>query len=461
MDYKKFTDVNLFPFQEECLEKYFVNKCKSFGLFMDMGLGKTLLSLLICLFNYDLGNIDSVLILPPANLIDNWIDEIEKHIKPKYHHLFNNIDKGSKLNAVCKYNIISQTMLSGNSDIPCNPRTMVILDESHNFKTPSAKKTVSFVGLHNRFYGTIMLSGTPLTNSGLDMYIPSKILGYGLNRMEYVEKHCYENIIRVNGRHVITYTPEVKNRKELLESLDYCTFWKKSEEVILNLPEQNFIKKYFRISDEQKVLLDSVNSKIISEHKKNTYKDILNIMKDHIQFINMVSSGLMVNNKTGDILEIGEGKKNLLKQIIKSIPENEQIIILCTFHAEMDYIKEILTEMKVSFAERTGKNSKAEKNKAVKDFKSDEVRVLLGITSVNSEGLTLVNCKHMIYWSLDFSMKVFSQSKKRIHRIGQEEDVNYYFLLSSDPDDEYFGLDSLILKSLDKKEYSLDKLFNK
>lgn len=51
-------------------------------------------------------------------------------------------------------------------------------------------------------------------------------------------------------------------------------------------------------------------------------------------------------------------------------------------------------------------------------------------------GITLTAASTMVFYSLDYSMSNFEQTKARIHRVGQSEPCTYIFLLAKGTVDE-------------------------
>lgn len=70
---------------------------------------------------------------------------------------------------------------------------------------------------------------------------------------------------------------------------------------------------------------------------------------------------------------------------------------------------------------------------------------------VGSYSLNLQFCNEIVYSSITFDYAKIEQSKYRIKRIGQEQDIKYTYFLCD------LGINRLILENLDKKQ-TLEKL---
>lgn len=450
MQIKEYSNYTLMPHQVDVLNKYLNCGNNSFGLYLTMGLGKSILAMCCALEKYLLGEIDSILIICPSSLITNWEHEIKKSIKEEYHFLFNNLTKSSNLQKRTPWNIISHNQLSLKCELPGNLRTIIIVDEVHNFKTPTSKRTKLLLNELKNYYGALSLSGTPKTNSSMDLFIQTKLLGLGYTKTSYIQNHCFEKIQNFGGRLTISYTNVIKNESELMDKFKPISSWVKKEDV-LDLPEKIFNVKYYELNRKQKLLINKFNNELPKDLDIES-KEFTSKFKSYLLNMNMVCSGFFYNLETGEVENLGGEKIELLKTLIDSI-DSEQVIIFCTYHGEVELISNMLNDLKITFSVRHGKMNPEKKAESIEDFKSGKSQILLATTASSSEGLTLTNCNNVIYYSNSFSVGHRIQSEDRIHRIGQNKTCVYTDLISDE------GLDSIILNSLNGKNLSLQNLY--
>ena len=446
-DYLNF---KLLPHQEEVISNYLKTGNKSFGLYLDLGLGKSVISMVCAIEKYLLGEINSILVVCPSGLITNWEQEIQKSIKKEYHFLFNNLKKASNLQKRTSWNIVSHSQLSLKCELPSDIKTIVIVDESHNFKNPASKRSKLLLKELKKYYGILSLSGTPKTNSSIDLFVQTKFLGIDYTKTSYVENHCFEKIQNFGGRFTISYTNTIKNESELMDKFKPVSSWIKKENV-LDLPEKIFSKKYYELNRKQKLLINKFNNELPKDLDTES-TEFANKFKSYLMALNMIHSGFFYNQETKELEDLGGEKIELLKTLIDSIGE-EQLIIFCTYHGEIAIISDMLSKLEISFSVRHGKISPEKKAEAINDFTSGKSRILLATTASSSEGLTLTNCNNIIYYSNDFNLKSRLQSQDRIHRIGQTKTCNYLDLVNPN------GFDEVILTSLNGKNISLQQLY--
>lgn len=444
--------VTPFQYQIDSLNHYLNSGSNSFGYYLDMGLGKSLLTIMSAIEKYKLSEINSVIICCPSSLIRNWECEIQKLCSEEFHFLFKGLPKSSNLSKRTEWNIVSHDQLSRDAVLPFSNKSLLVVEESHNFKNPTSKRTKNLVKQLKNFIGVISLSGTPKLNSALDLYIQTVFLNLGYKKTEFIEKHCFEKIQMFGGRMTVAYSNSIKNEPELMEKLKPLSVWLKTEDV-LDLPEKIFIKKYYDLNKKQLLLIDKIND-TLPKNLEDEDKELATKIKSHMIALNMVHSGFFIDPVTREVVDLDGDKLKLLEEVIKEIPESDQFIIFCNYHGEIELISKLLESLNISYSLRYGKSSIAEKDKAIEDFKSGKTRVLLGTTSSNSEGLTLTNCSTIIYYSNDFNLKTRNQSTARISRIGQIKTCIYIDLVSDG------GFDEIILRVLQGKSFSLNNLYN-
>lgn len=441
---KDYLNRSLLQHQYDTIKKYFDNNCRSFGVFHDMGLGKATTSLSIACELIKIGSIDRIIVFCSAGLIDNWKSEIKTSLADYYHNLL--------LSGLCEfysYNFLSNKNKCSN--LVYSNKTLVILDESHNIKETSSNRTKNYLKIYKKVYGTILLSGTPLTTAASDLYIPSKILGLPYIKKEFLENFCYVSIKNTKWGLEEIVSPEIKDKERLMNELEKVSSWLKQCDV-MSLPEQIFKDYYFNINTKQKILIDKINNNKITKIDKKYIKQTLSA-------ISMILSGYLINPKTKEIIVINDSKINILIDIINSI--NEPVMVICTYLSELKHIRETLIKHNIEFVERSGLNTREEKNDSRLKFESGKYKVFLGTIQANNEGLNFQYiCNHMILYTIDFNMKNYIQVLKRIHRIGSKNITYYHNILSYDEDNEnYLGFDEVVYRAVDKKNISLKDLF--
>ncbi|MBW2999219.1 DEAD/DEAH box helicase family protein, partial [Candidatus Woesearchaeota archaeon] len=152
---------------------------------VEMGLGKTLMSLYASELLQRRGELDSIIIIPPQALVDVWVDEIPKHTyfednfylwknsKPiektegLFPIIFINVEAFSRKNKYLKSFLHNHFL---------NYKTIVICDESTKIKNPKAQRTKNVLEYTSNAKYKAILTGTEITTSLLDLYTQYEFL---------------------------------------------------------------------------------------------------------------------------------------------------------------------------------------------------------------------------------------------------------------------------------------------
>ncbi|HFG9290762.1 TPA: helicase-related protein, partial [Clostridioides difficile] len=100
---------------------------------------------------------------------------------------------------------------------------------------------------------------------------------------------------------------------------------------------------------------------------------------------------------------------------------SDRLIVFYNFNEELDRLIELSRDRPISIV-----------NGSIKDLSNYE-EYNNSITFVQYQagamGLNLQKCNKIVYFSLTLSCELFMQSKKRVHRIGQENTCFYYYMI--------------------------------
>ena len=113
-------------------------------------------------------------------------------------------------------------------------------------------------------------------------------------------------------------------------------------------------------------------------------------------------------------------------QIVRSLPEDEQIIIWAKQNQEAINIAKILSEY--SCRNVQGSDSPEKKEKDLIDFAHGQYKILITKTQIASFGMNFQNCHYQIFASLDFSFESVYQAMRRSWRFGQTKEVNIWMI---------------------------------
>ena len=210
------TEQSLHNYQRACIEHIIANPfC---GLFLDMGLGKTVTTLTaVNLLKYDYCEIGSILVIAPKRVAESvWEEESQKweHLK---HLRFSKIIgteqkriEALKVKAdvyiISRDNVAWLCALYGGGKLPFD---MIVVDELSSFKSYKSLRFKALRQARPYFKRFVGLTGTPAPNGLIDLWPQIYLMDKG-DRLEktisrYREKYFKPG--RTNGHVVYSYKP--------------------------------------------------------------------------------------------------------------------------------------------------------------------------------------------------------------------------------------------------------------
>ena len=439
---------NLHNYQEYA--KDFIVKNKKCGLFLDMGLGKTVTSLTaIDILMNDYLDIGKVLVIAPKNVAENtWTDEVQK-----WEHL-----RGLKVKCISGTAVKRRKALDEEADIYTISRDNVvwlvdelkkdwkfdtlIIDELSSFKNPSSKRFKKLKTVTPFFDRVIGLTGTPAPNSYMDLW--SQI--YLLDRGERLGKNITafrRQFFNAYSRGMYVEYELKEGAKEKIDDLisDICVSMK-SKDYLKDLKEPIII--------DYKVKLDNKEFKLYRDMAKEAVAEVTE--KDKV----VALSAAVVTNKLlqmangtvyGDDkkpFKIHERKLESLEDILEQA-QNENILVFYNFQSDLENILSKFPEAK-----------KFEGSEDIRNWNSGKIKMLLLHPASAGHGLNLQQGGSIIVWyGLTWSLELYLQANARLVRQGQKEVVRIYRLVTE------HTVDERVIETLNGKKYKQDELLEK
>lgn len=430
-DYTMNLQTELKDYQNEAFQK--LKKIKVGALYMEMGTGKTRTVIEFIRYRYLKNKINYVIWLCPCSTKENLKKEIIKHIGhlPDYIEIYGieSLSTNIKLNSYLRNLANAQ-------------KCFLIVDESNLVKNHKALRSKNIQQISEKCNYKMILNGTPIARNEADLYwqwyiLDWRILGYrsywsfAYNHIEYDE---YGNIRRT------------LNTDYLARKIAPYTYQKKKTEV-LNLPGKVYNSEYCYMTDEQRNHYNEIADEYlfnIDETKPETIYRLFAALQN-------VISGKKITSKYEEKIEtinmFKEAYDNPRIEKLIDIISEEKTIIFCKYTHEIESVEKVLkqiygVESVVTFY---GKLNLNKRNESIYKF-SNESKYFIANKNCGAYGLNLQFCNNIIYYSNDWDFATRSQSEDRIHRIGQENEVNITDLICHN------SLDERIIKCLNKKE---------
>ncbi len=429
-------------YQEIAIDKIY--KTPKVGLFLDMGLGKTVITLTaIEDLIYNRFELTKVLVIAPLRVAeDTWSRESEKweHLRHlKISRILGNPEKRRKALAeeadiyiINRENVVWLTNeLSGignNWDFD-----MVVIDELSSFKSPKAQRFRALRKYITRSERVIGLTGTPAPNGLMDLWSQMYLLDSGERLGKtitgYREKYFIPN--QRNQMTIFNYKPKSGAEEAIKEKIsDICVSMKADD--WLDMPE--------RIDNIQSVKLSGKEMRTYEKFERDSYMRFIEGEVTAASAAALTNKLLQYSNgamymPNGGYAKTSDKKLDMLEEIV-DVSAGKPILCFYSFKHDLRRIQE-----RFDFAR------KLEKSEDITEWNKGDIKLLLVHPAGAGHGLNLQAGGNIIVWfGLTWSLELYQQANARLYRQGQENAVIIHHLITEGTADEN------VLKCLQGKE---------
>lgn len=455
---------------------------KSSAMLMEMGCGKTLTEVAIAGKRFLNGEITKCLIAAPVTVLGVWKDEFEgmSTVPTKINIVrgtpkqkreamdISNLEDGVLNILIISYDAISPrkkkviidgkdsyTFTGGSYDELISwigddgDKTLMVLDESQRIKNRASNRAMSIHNIGDKCRYKNILSGTPITQSPLDVFSQYRFLNpdvFGIDFYSFRGKYAIMGGFK--NKEIVGY----KNLDELQEKA-HSIGYRVSKEDALDLPETTDMYVYCTLNKSKKIynkIMDGCIKELMDTDDKSNNKSFIAITK--LLRLSQITGGFLPDayelsddgsvveidhkkNKTSKPIKIGDEKLNTLKGIIEDYPINKKLVIFCKFIPEINAIKEIAKELKRTVETITGETKN--RDGIINNFQNNEnPNIIIIQIQTGGLGITLTRADTVIFYSYDYSFANYEQAKARIHRIGQKNNCTYIHLVTENTIDQ-------------------------
>lgn len=404
------------------------------GLFLDMGLGKTVSTLTAVQQLMDeYLEVRRVLVIAPKSVAQNtWTTETAKWDHTRHLRISVIMGSAARRERALASDADIYVINRDNTEWLVNrylgkrwPFDMVILDESSSFKNPQSRRFKALRKVRPEIDRIVELTGTPSPNGLMDLWSQIYLLDRGQRLCRTLGAYRAEHFRAGmhNGFTVYEWKP-LPGAHDRITALisDICLSMQASDYLQLPdfieagtdiaLPEAD-IKRYREF--ERDCLMDLDSSTITADTAAALSNKLL-------QF-----TGGAVYDTEHDWHEVSTVKLEALEDIIEQA--NEPVLVYYAYQSEKERIMEHLKDYyPVAFK---GEPDILEK------WNRGEIRVLLCHPASVAYGLNMQRGGHIIVWyTMSWNLELYQQANARLHRQGQEKPVLIYHLTALGTIDE-------------------------
>lgn len=446
--------LNFMPHQQQALDQTeSFNRC---AYYLDMGLGKTFVGAeKMYLLNNDVN-----LVVCQKSKIDDWVDHFEKYY-PDYE-VFNLTKKTQVVrfrelidtSTIYDYKkqivgVINYDLVYRRSYITHIKDFTLMLDESSLIQNETTQRAKFILRLQPE--SVVLLSGTPTSGKYEKLWSQCKLLGWDIKKKAFWASYVDTEWVEQGQfkREVVTGYKHVDHLKKKLAQ--HGAVFMKTQEVI-ELPEQIEQKIYVKPTKEYRhfmkngyLVLDTLNLiqfKDDSDFYGNDVTPRVELVGD-----NSLTKTLYARQLCG---QWHKEKLEAFRDLLEST--EDRVIVFYNFNEELTRLRKICEALdrEVSFVNGSGRSMCA--------YECVENSVTFIQYQAGAMGGNFQKANKIIYYTLPLgkgSCDLWEQSKKRIHRIGQDKSCFYYYLLVKG------SFEEKNLAALRKGKELTDELFEK
>lgn len=425
----------LWQHQANTLDRFaYVNEA---ALLHEMGTGKTTSAIGWLRAKYNINKrVVPTLIVSPVATLYNWVEEFERN-SPK-----GVFDSVVVLVGTEKQKLALIREDSGNQIFITNPETLgtasvvkalrergfmaAVVDEVHRFKNYKSKRLAALLSITDSTIYRMVLTGTPILNSYLDIWALWRVLDlgdtFGLNFFVFREKYFVDANAgwKSNAKYFPNYVPKPGIDSEISAMIDRkASRIKKSE--CLSLPPLVEITEAVELSTEQRRVYDQMENELIAEIKSGVCV-ATNALVRVLRMLQILSGYIQVETDA-NVSYAHHLRDNprlaRLKELLEELTPNHKVIVWCVFQENYKAIKEVCEDLQLGWVDLTGQTKDRQEN--IVKFQTDpNCRVMISNPQAGGVGVNLTAASYSIYFSRSYSLGDRLQSEARDYRGGSE-----------------------------------------
>lgn len=430
-----------------------------FGLLFEMGCGKTLTAIAIMGALYCQHKITRVLVVAPSSVCSVWPHDLAAFAAFPYEVRVLLGEKKQRLEALhslTDYPNTANRLLVAVINYEATHREgifealegyaadLIICDESQRIKNPRAAQSRAVQMLGDRAACRLILSGTPVQNSVIDLYSQYRFLDpgvFGANFYAFRNRYCQMG--GYGGHEVVGF----QQMDELVRK-EHSIALRVTKAECLDLPGQTFVRRYVQLEPAARRLYAQIARASCAELENGEHVTASIVLTKLLRLMQL--TGGFVQADGGDRPRpAGSAKLDALADILEDYVQEagQKLVVFARFRPEIAAICQLLEQRGIRYGRIDGEVPMDQRGAIVETFQQDPgVKVFVAQIQTAGLGITLHAASAAVFYSLDFNYANYAQALARIHRIGQAHPVTYIHLLAE------HTVDDQVLDALERKE---------
>lgn len=431
---------DLHPYQRYAVD--FIERHRFCGLFLDMGLGKTVSTLTAVkrmIYSFE---VSKVLVIAPKRVAETtWTTEADKWEHLRCLKLSKVIgtekERAEALGADADVYVINREnvcwlvrYLNGRM-----PFDMLVIDELSSFKSHTAQRFKALKSVRYQFSRIIGLTGTPAPNGYMDLWAELYLLDGGERLGKYITRYREEYFHPLISVGAVVYRYGLNAMSDIVIS-------KKISDICVSMKAGDYLQLPKRIDNTINVILTKDEKR---QYDRFESEEILKINGETITAANAaaVTNKLLqyangaVYDETKNVHTIHDAKIEALEELVEAA-SGDPVLVFYSYRHDAARIMERLKKYDPVMLEG---------EKDISDWNEGKTKVLITHPASAGHGLNLQAGGHIIVWfGVTWSLELYQQANARLHRQGQTKSVMIYHLITKGT------MDERVMKAIANKE---------
>lgn len=434
------------PHEYQKYAEEFIIKHPVCALMLNMGLGKTVISLTaIWLLLFDYFEFSKVLVIAPLRVAqDTWSKECEKweHLKALRIVKVLGTEKERRTALVTKADIyiINRENVEWLCENYKFDFDMVVIDELSSFKSPTAKRFKALKKVRPQVKRIIGLTGTPAPNSLMDLWSQINLLDMGERLGRFITNYRNDYFIpdKRNQQVIFSYKPREGAEGEIYKKIsDICVSMKACD--YLKMPERidNIVE--VQMLEKEKGLYEKLEKEMLLPFADGDI-DAVNAAALSNKLLQMANGAVYDEFKA--VKNIHNKKLEALEDLIEAA-NGKPVLIFYAYKHDKDRIQE---RFKVTEIQTSADITK---------WNNGKIAIAIAHPASTGHGLNLQSGGSTVIWfGLTWSLELYQQANARLWRQGQKETVIIHHIVSKETIDEQ------VMNALENKSMGQNALIN-
>ena len=428
------------PYDYQTFATNFVLEHPACGLILDMGLGKSVITLtalwFLLLDSFDVGK---VLVVAPKRVAENtWPAELKKweHLDGLTWSLVlgSEKDRRAALQRRAKIYIINRENVTWLVDNYRWDFDTLVIDELSSFKSSKAQRFRALKRVRPRISRVIGLTGTPQPNGLLDLWPQMYLLDMGQRLGRFVGGYRERFFLpdKRNREVIYSYKPKEGAEEKIYELIsDICISMRAADN--LDMPELVASRVEVQMNAKERKLYEGFERDMVL-HLKDGDLDAVNAAALSGKLVQMANGAVYGENRK--VHHIHDRKLDALEDIIEAA-NGKPLLVAYWYKHDLERIRQ-------RFEVRT-----IDTPKDIADWNEGKIPVALIHPASAGHGLNLQDGGSTIVWfGLTWSLELYQQLNARLWRQGQKHTVVIQHIVAAGTHDED------IMNALEKKDMS-------